>query len=189
MAAGSAIAVVSLLVIATVASSGGILAGRLALAGVGSALARPAASLYIARPIPERRQGLASGMKQASVPIASLVTGLMLPVALTLGWRWGLGIGAGLVAALAVPREQLTAGQALGRDCKGDLSVRLFGLLAICVACAAAGASSLGVFRVPTMVEAGLSEGGPPALTCRPDLRLPRSRPARQTSTVRGDGL
>ncbi|MGH3682535.1 MAG: MFS transporter, partial [Natronosporangium sp.] len=49
--------------------------------------------------VPPGRQGLSFGIKQAAIPLATLLAGVSVPaVALTLGWRWAFGFAA--VAAL-----------------------------------------------------------------------------------------
>jgi len=78
------------------------LAVLLVLAGIVGGAANPAANLVLARRTRPARQGLVFGVKQAAVPLASLLGGVAVPaVALTVGWRWAFG-GAALLAALTV---------------------------------------------------------------------------------------
>lgn len=159
---GSLVAAVVLLGIAVLAHSWASLVALLAVAGIGSALTRPAASLYIARLITPSRQGLAFGINHSSVPIATLVAGLVVPtVALTVGWRWGFVVGAVLavLALVGVPRGHDAEGTRMVADRADDLPPRLLVLLAASMALGTAGASSLGAFSVPTIVDAGLGEG------------------------------
>lgn len=49
----------------------------------------PASNVVLIHHVPERRQGLAFGMKQSAVPLAATLSGLALPlIALRVGWRW-----------------------------------------------------------------------------------------------------
>ncbi|MGH3345087.1 MAG: MFS transporter, partial [Carbonactinosporaceae bacterium] len=71
----------------------------LGFAGAANGAIQPSANRYISRLTPERRQGLAFGIKQAAIPAAILLGGLSVPVAAYLtGWR-AVYLGA---AALAV---------------------------------------------------------------------------------------
>ncbi|NNN19835.1 MAG: MFS transporter [Acidimicrobiaceae bacterium] len=66
----------------------------LAIAGTINGSLQPHINLFISHAIPRRRQGLAFGVKQAAVPLATLLAGLAVPsVALTVGWRYAyLGV-------------------------------------------------------------------------------------------------
>lgn len=79
---------------------GGTLAGLVAfmlLGGIGFGMTTPASSLLIARTTPAHRRGLAFGIKQAAVPLSTLLAGLAVPVvALTVGWRWAFAAGVAL---------------------------------------------------------------------------------------------
>lgn len=70
--------------------TGGIapLAAAMAVAGLANGAIQPATNVALSQHVPSGRQGLAFGMKQASVPLASLLAGLAVPlVALWFGWR------------------------------------------------------------------------------------------------------
>jgi cyanate permease len=95
--------VLPLLLIATVTRTATHVAGAMLLAGVGNALAQPAANLAIIRGVVPRRQGIAFGVKQAAVPAGTLVAGASVPlIALTIGWRWAFILPALLVIALTI---------------------------------------------------------------------------------------
>lgn len=86
------------------------LAVFLAIGGVGDGLSQPATNLSLARAVPARRQGLAFGVKQASIPLATLTAGLAVPViGVTLGWR----VAYGLAAFATVPVVALLAARRL----------------------------------------------------------------------------
>lgn len=135
----------------------------LAVIGVGSALTRPATSLWIARAIPPSRQGLALGVNHTSVLVSTLLAGVAVPsLALTVGWRATYAAAAVLacLAVLLVPRERSVGVHANppGPRHPEDLPRRLLVFLALVVAFGTAGASSLGAFTLPTMVAGGVSE-------------------------------
>ena len=80
------------------------LAGWLILAGIGQALAQPAANRMLVHRVGLARLGTAFGIKQAAPPTASILAGLSVPaLALTVGWRWAYvlsAVGAILLAGL-----------------------------------------------------------------------------------------
>src|SRR5205823_1137887 len=64
-------------------------------------------NLTLARSVPAHRLGLSFGVKQAAIPLATLLAGAAVPaVALTVGWRWAYVIAAGLavLALVGAPR-------------------------------------------------------------------------------------
>ena len=70
--------------------------------GLANAVSHPAANLSLAREVPAGRQGLSFGIKQAAIPVATLLAGLAVPtIAVTLGWRWAFAGGAALALAVA----------------------------------------------------------------------------------------
>ncbi len=79
------------------------------LTGAVSASLQPATNLFLIRRIPDRRRGMAFGLKQAAVPVAVALSGFSVPaVALTIGWRWAFVItgAAAIATAVALPRAQ-----------------------------------------------------------------------------------
>jgi len=84
----------------------------LLVAGTSNALTQPAANLLLVRHVPDGRLGLAMALKQAGMPIASLLGGVAVPVlALTVGWRWAY-VAAALVAGAAMAAVPSAAGSA-----------------------------------------------------------------------------
>lgn len=78
-----------------------------ALAGMAVPLADTGGARAIAAGVPRSRQGIAFGGKEASIPVASLLAGLTVPLlGAQLGWRPAYAVAAGLAAAVAlvVPR-------------------------------------------------------------------------------------
>lgn len=96
---GASCSVLAVLGIAVGATSWVHVVLLLALAGVGSAVIQPATNHAIVRGVRLTRHGLALGLKQASVPAATLLAGVGVPtLAVTFGWRWAFALP--IVAAL-----------------------------------------------------------------------------------------
>lgn len=150
----------SLLGVALFARSWTGLVACLVLGGLANAVSHPAANLLLAREVPAGRQGLSFGIKQAAIPVATLLAGLAVPtIAVTLGWRWAFAGGAALALAVAflVPAAA-SAGVARPREGtrKGDArTVPLF-LLALGIGLGSTAATPLGAFLVESSVAAGL---------------------------------
>ena len=86
------------LVGAGLAGSVPVLAACMVVGGMGSGLLNPATDLTLATSVPPGRRGLAFGLKQGAVPLATVIAGLGVSVvAQTLGWRWAF-IGLALLA-------------------------------------------------------------------------------------------
>lgn len=132
-------------------------AAALALAGVAVGFADTGASAWFAAAIPSTRQGLAFGLKEASVPSASLLAGLSLPVlATSLDWRTIFLLGAALAPAiwLIVPWGRVPASDqpphATGTSRWGPLV-----LFAVGIALGTAGATAASTFLVPALEDGG----------------------------------
>ncbi|MEV4663616.1 MFS transporter [Micromonospora echinofusca] len=148
-----------LLAVAGLARSYAVLLGLLALAGTANALGQLASNATLARHVPPRRQGLSFGVKQAAIPVATLLAGAAVPtVALTAGWRWAFvaAAGAALAALPTVPaREPRPA-----RKAAPARAGRATGALVVIGAAgtfAAASANALGTFLVDSAAGRGLS--------------------------------
>lgn len=156
-AAGSA---ASLLGVALFARSWTGLVACLVLGGLANAVSHPAANLSLAREVPAGRQGLSFGIKQAAIPVATLLAGLAVPtIAVTLGWRWAFAGGAALALAVAflVPagtRRSIVRQPEMTRE-KDARTGPLF-LLALGIGLGSTAATPLGAFLVESSVAAGL---------------------------------
>ncbi|MEU8296211.1 MFS transporter [Micromonospora sp. NPDC048909] len=150
-----------LLAVAALARSYPVLLGLLALGGIANALGQLASNAALARHVPPQRQGLSFGVKQAAIPVSTLLAGAAVPtIALTAGWRWAFVAAAGtaLAALLVVPRRE--AGRA--RRATGARAGRGTGALVVigvAATLAAAAANALGTFVVDSSVGRGLAPG------------------------------
>lgn len=131
-----------------------------ALGGVGNGIIQVGANLAIFDGVRRERHGLAFGAKQASVPLASFLAGLSLPVVgLIFGWRWVFA-GAGILAlalALSAPgldrgRPERRVEEPLGRPTASMLWLGLAGITG------AAAGNGLSLFIVPSAVDIGIGE-------------------------------
>ncbi len=83
----------------------------LVLAGVGHAFLQVGANLLLASQVPPSRQGLAFGIKQSAIPMATLLAGAAVPlVATQYGWRWVYGAAAILAVAALLSQRRRAAG-------------------------------------------------------------------------------
>lgn len=149
-----------LLAIAALARSYPVLVALLAVSAGANALGQLASNAALSRHVPPGRQGLSFGVKQAAIPISTLLAGAAVPVvALTVGWRWAFVAAAGLaLAALAaVPTGRGTGRRAGGGG--GDRATAALVVIGTAAALAAAGANALGTFLVDSSVSRGLAPG------------------------------
>lgn len=164
MRVSSGLAALSLLAVAVAARSLPLLLACLVIGGLGNAMAQPATNLFLARRVPPSQLGLAFGVKQSAIPLATLLGGLAVPaIALTVGWRWAYVLGAVGAAALLVvdPGGSTTAPptERGARRGEHDTALRPLVLLAVGVGLGAAAAGTLGSFLVSGAVAEGMSEG------------------------------
>jgi MFS family permease len=133
-------------------------------AGVANALNQVSANVWIARHVPQRRQGIAFALKQSSMPAGALAAGLSLPILVEqFGWRSAFFAGA-LLALVALVALTVVAPHVRPADHEqsGVPSRRREGRwilvsLAFAVGLASAAAVTLGSFFVNSAVESGFS--------------------------------
>jgi MFS family permease len=109
---GSTLSVVALAGLGLVVDGWPSMVAFLCAGNIGLGLIDPALAILVSRSIPHELQGLAFGIKEASIPASTLVAGLAVPaIALTVGWRWAFSLGLLplLVVVLFLPR--LAVGQ------------------------------------------------------------------------------
>lgn len=150
----------SLLGVAVGAGSVGWLVVALVVAGIANGAIQPAANLLVARAIRPDRQGLAFGIKQAAIPMATLLASLAVPtLALTVGWRYAFGSAAILATALTVviPDPPVVARGSVPSTERIDLAPLV--LLTAAFGLGAGAANALGAFLVTTSVATGMHPG------------------------------
>jgi MFS family permease len=163
MRIAASIAGLSSIAIAIFATTYIQLVALLAFAGLSNSLGQTASTLALVRAVKQARQGLAFGMKQAALPIGSMVAGFSVPlIALTVGWRWGFVLSAIISVAipLALPREGFSprATEAGPPDARRGAPA-LFAL-AGAMFLSAASAGALTTYLVESGVGAGPAAGG-----------------------------
>jgi predicted MFS family arabinose efflux permease len=155
------------------------LAAIMTAAGLCNTWTQPAVNQYLADQIPRRRQGVAFGIKQSSVPITTIVGGLAVPgIALTVGWRWAM-VAAMIVCALigvCIPAGRSVQSRVLPRlmhrtdDGPGELLAESLvsltsgdrarlSMVSVATAFAVGAGSALPVFAVSAAVASGLTPG------------------------------
>jgi MFS family permease len=159
---GSAMAGIGLVV-----TGWGTAVGFLCLAGMGVALTDPSLAILVSRSIRSDRQGLAFGVKEASIPASTLIAGLAVPtIALTAGWRWAFLIGLVPLAAVVILLPRLDTGSGVARPApppgndRGSTPHRSALLLAtVAGALGITAASGVGIFLTDSAVAMGMSPG------------------------------
>jgi MFS family permease len=146
-----------------VAAGARSLTGLVVILGLGAAAnaaGQLAGNTTLSRHVPTRRQGLSFGVKQAAIPVSTLLSGAAVPVvALTLGWRWAFVLGAGLAAAawLLVPVEGVQARRPRGE--RGERATAALVVIGVAATLAAGSANALGTFLVDAAVVRGIAPG------------------------------
>jgi MFS family permease len=156
---GSTITVISC-VIAGTAGEWWMLPVATAVGGVANGFIQVASNVAIFDGVAERRRGVAFGAKQASVPLASVLAGISLPVVgLVFGWRWVFAAAAFLALVLSVSAPSLDRGIEAGRTeeplRRPPRSLLWLGLAGMT---GAAAGNGLSLFIVPSAVDIGITE-------------------------------
>jgi MFS family permease len=134
--------------------------------GFAVALVDTGAARAFADRVPGRRQGLAFGIKEASIPGASMLAGVSLPtLAAVLGWRASF-VAAGVVAlivllALPTPRGlRTTAAPEEPSGPVGSVATPALVRFAVAAGLGTGAATAAATFMVPSVVATGVSESG-----------------------------
>lgn len=139
----------------------------LTVAGSTNSLTQPAANLLLVERLPPHRMGISFALKQAGMPLATLIGGALVPtVALTIGWRWAFVVGAVIAAAglVALPSDNVDRRQPVGQSAGGagrrpDLPLDLLASYAVVGLLGAAAAGAMATFLVSAAEESGVAEG------------------------------
>ncbi|RUL91049.1 MFS transporter [Verrucosispora sp. FIM060022] len=155
--AGILVSASCLLAVAVLARSYPVLLALLAVSGTANALGQLSSNVLLARHVPARRQGLSFGIKQAAIPVSTLLAGAAVPTfALTVGWRWAFvaAAGAALATLPAVPAQPAQPARRSVRGAgRGTFPLVVVGIAATL---AAGAAGALGTFVVDAAVDRGL---------------------------------
>lgn len=150
----------------TVATSWWQLTAALAVAGAGHAVLQVGSNLLLANDVPATMQGLAFGIKQSAVPLATLLAGVAVPVIGTqFGWRAAYGgAAAAALAILAINRRLRRRPSSARPPRPGNSGAAPFTrpelrALALAVAFGAASANALAAFLVEYAVSIGVPVG------------------------------
>jgi MFS family permease len=158
--AGITLSSASLLAVAIFADALWSLIAILALGAGANAMGQLASNTSLSRHVPARRQALSFGVKQAGIPISTLLAGAAVPaVALTVGWRWAFVLAAVLAfaALLLVPSDMAsTEKKAAGNAKQATGALIVVGLGATL---AAGSANALSTFLVDAAVSRGIAPG------------------------------
>jgi MFS family permease len=160
---GITLAAVSLIAVAAFARSLWTLVAILALGAAANAMGQLASNTSLSRHVPARRQGLTFGIKQAAIPVSTLLAGAAVPVvALTVGWRWAFVL-AGLAAAATIPLVPRDSGHRRRSAETGQQATTALVVIGMAATLAAGSANALGTFLVDSAVAAA-SRPGPAGL-------------------------
>lgn len=166
-ALAATLATTSLTVIGLAGSPAALMAG-LAVGGLGNAVAQPSANAVLSELVTDARLGVAFGIKQSSIPAATLLGGLAVPgVALVFGWRWAVAGAVGLAVVLLLVslvggRDAGRTGPAPGPATRApDKGLPRGGLVVLTLGgfLGSAAATPTGVFLVDSAVAAGIDAG------------------------------
>ncbi|TQM39104.1 cyanate permease [Pseudonocardia cypriaca] len=123
-------------------------------------LGQLSSNLTLARHVPTSRLGLSFGVKQAAIPIATLLSGAAVPaIALTIGWRWAYLIATGLAlgALLLTPRG--SDGRQRTSAARGERATAALSVIGLAAGFGAGAATALGIFLVAAAVDRGIEAG------------------------------
>lgn len=135
----------------------------LVVAGIANAVGHPPSNALLAARVSIRNRALAFGIKQAAIPLATLLAGLAVPtLALTVGWRATLLLAGALAALVAlgvlalVPGDAEAAARAKGAGARLGRPLMLFLVFAsLASALGSAQANVIGAFTVTSATDAG----------------------------------
>jgi predicted MFS family arabinose efflux permease len=127
--------------------------------GTINGVAQLAASATVADSVPEHRQGVAFGIKEAAKPTATLLCGFAVPIVVLVDWRWAFAACAAL-ALLLLPASNGHARERAREERKaapaGRAPLALM-MLAVAAALGSAVGTTAGTFLVDTVMSAGMS--------------------------------
>jgi MFS family permease len=136
-----------------------IVAGALLfVAGMANGCIQPASNVMVSRHIPAKRQGVAFGLKQSAIPLATLIGGVAVPlVGLTIGWRWAFGMvsALALLITLGMPRDGAQSLRQTPQTLGYSLPKRTLLMIAVMSGFGAGCANAMAAFLVPSITASG----------------------------------
>jgi predicted MFS family arabinose efflux permease len=152
--------------IAAVTGSFAMLVALLLVTGTVNGIAQLAASATVADSVPEHRQGVAFGIKEAGKPTATLLCGVAVPIVVLVDWRWAF-VAAAALALLLLPASTAHPGARARergpRAAAGRAPLALM-MLAVAAALGSAVGTTAGTFLVDTVMSDGMSASAAGAL-------------------------
>ncbi|WP_276944787.1 MFS transporter [Ferrimicrobium acidiphilum] len=155
-------ATLALVAIASVGGSFTVILVALIVGGVANGAMQPAVNLYLTSRVHLARQGFAFGVKQAAIPVSTLLAGMSVPlVALAFGWRYAYvgAAGIALVVTLLLPKYQQVDATAGPRSVKTTVVLKPLIFLAVGIGLGAGAANGLGAFFISSTVHIGVAAG------------------------------
>ena len=140
----------------------------LAVAGLAVAITDPGLAILVNTTIERERHGLAFGLKEASIPAATLAAGVAVPaIALTVGWRWAFATGVVPLAVVmtllfrvsATNETRATGPRTAAPQLPTSAPRGAIFLTAVAAALGTAAASGVGVFLTESAVAMGIGPG------------------------------
>ena len=165
---GGSLSGLSLFGLGMFTDSWGRLVVFMAIAGLAVALTDPGLAILVNSTIARERHGLAFGLKEASIPAATLAAGIAVPaIALTVGWRWAFTVGVVPLVVLVLLLSRATSGPSAAGRSPDDLAAEdrsqtpkpAIILTAVAGALGPAAASGVGVFLTESAVAMGIGPG------------------------------
>ncbi len=159
------VAALSLLGIAIIAHTYLTMLILLVVAGVATGANQPAVNLFVIDAVRPSRRGFALGVKQAAIPVSTLLAGLAVPlVALTIGWHWAYGFAAvmAIIVAAAIPPGKsrgISKSAQHAEIARPKIAIAPIAALTVAMAFGAGAANALGAFLVENAVHAHWSPG------------------------------
>lgn len=141
------------------------LAILLAFAGVANGTNQPANNLFVINAVKTNRRGFALGVKQAAIPVATLLAGVAVPsVALTIGWRYVYLFAAiiALMVSMVIPGDPDSLKVKVQRRRDGEkveIALAPVVTLAIAMALGAGTSNALGAYMVENAVHQHYAPG------------------------------
>ena len=164
---GSALSAAALIGLGGFTDSWGLLVVFLAVAGLAVAITDPGLAILVNSSVSRDKHGLAFGLKEASIPAATLAAGAAVPViALTVGWRWAFAVGALPLLVVLLLLSRIEPVEDPGFETSPEATVAsqtpkppggAILLTAVAAALGTAAASGVGVFLTESAVAMGVA--------------------------------